>query len=163
MNILPETRCNLGVLLVGETFSASRTTQRAMAMRSLGCSVKEIPIQRTGHDYETKPNLSDRIRHKLGLPSDPAMANNNILSSVDFGKDILWMEAASMIKSKTLREVKSRYQDIKIVCYSEDDIFNRRNCSVWQKQCFPLIDLWVTTKSFNVSLAELPSLGVRNT
>lgn len=149
------------VIVTGQMFPASRTRQRIDAMRAPGCEVDTVSTMPEGHDYETPPTLMARIRHRLRIPSDPADANNALLRAVAQGADILWLEAADMIRAGTLRRAKAINPDIAIVCYSEDDMMNPGNRTRWQQATFPLIDLWVTTKSLNTRADELPSLGIK--
>jgi spore maturation protein CgeB len=149
------------VILVGETFPASRTTQRANAMQAMGCRVDSVATTPPDTDYETRPDLIARLRYRLRIPGDPAAANARLLDRVTSDTDVIWLEAARMIEAKTLWRAKEINPDIQILCYSEDDLMNPRNRSRQQEQILPIVDLWVTTKSFNVDRLELPSLGVR--
>ena len=150
------------VILVGETFPASRTTQRANALQAMGCRVETVGTTPPNTDYETQPDLIARLRYRLRIPGDPAAANARLLDVVRPDTDIIWLEAARMIEAKTLWRAKEISPDIQILCYSEDDLMNPQNRSRQQEKIFPIVDLWVTTKSFNADHVELPSLGVRN-
>lgn len=152
----------LRIALVGQTFAASRTVQRARAMRRLGHRVISIPTTPEGANYETPPTLSARIRYRLRMPADLAGTNAALIAAAK-DVDLIWLEAAGMVTAKALRTAKTINPDIRIVTYSEDDIINPRHRSRQQEAAFPLIDLWATTKSFNTAASELPSLGVRHT
>lgn len=159
------TACDLAqrtrnIVVVGQTFAASRTPQRVSAMCQLGHEVRMISTMPAGNDYETSPTLMTRIRYRIRLPGDPAGANDAILS-LDDGVDILWLETADMVRAATLERLKAMYPEISIVWYSEDDMMNRRNRTIWLQRSIPLIDLWATTKSLNVRPEERKKLGFR--
>ncbi len=149
------------IVVVGETFAASRTPQRVAAMRRLGHTVRTVPTMPPGVDYETAPSLATRLRYRLRVPADPAGANAAILSAAG-GADILWLETARMIRPSALCRLKSLNPETAIVCYSEDDMMNPRNRTVWLQRSMPLIDLWATTKSLNVRPEERDALKLRN-
>ena len=94
------------VILVGETFPASRTTQRANALQAMGCTVDSVGTTPPDTDYETRPNLIARLRYRLRIPGDPAAANARLLDRVTSDTDVIWLEAARMIEAKTLWRAK---------------------------------------------------------
>lgn len=147
------------IVVVGQTFDTSRTPGRVAAMRALGCRVTCIPTMLPGRDYESRPSLAQRLRYRLRRPADPAGANAALLDAVGEGADVLWLDAADMIRPETLGRAKSINADIRIVWYSEDDMMNPRLRTIWLERSLRLFDLWVTTKSFNMDPGELPSLG----
>ncbi len=146
-------------VVVGQTFEASRTPGRVAAMRALGCRVVCIPTTPPGRDYESRPSLVQRLRHRLRLPADPAGANGALLDAVGEGADVLWLDAADMIGPKTLARARRINGGLRIVWYAEDDMMNPRLRTRWLERSLGLFDLWVTTKSFNADPGELPSLG----
>ena len=150
----------LKIVVVGQTFSASRTPQRVSAMGDLGHAVTAVPITPEGTDYETSPSMMVRIRYRLRIPGDPARANAAIFATAR-NADVLWLEAADMIRAGTLRRLKRLNPDISIVGYSEDDMMNPRNRTIWQQQALHLIDLWATTKSLNTRAEERAVLKPR--
>lgn len=152
----------LSILLVGQTIKGSRTPQRAKAFSRLGHRVKVVPINREGATYEDRPSLMDRLRYRLRLPADPAGSNAALLDVASSRYyDIVWVEAAPMIRASTLRELRTLLPGVRLVWYSEDDMMNPVHRSRWLERAMPLFDLWVTTKSFNARPEEVPSLGVR--
>lgn len=163
MTIAPAWSHPLNIVVAGQMFEASRTVQRVRALEALECSVKCIPTTPQGHNYETPPSLVTRIRHRLRRPADPAQANAAIVAAVNDATDVLWLDAADVIRAGTLIEAKRTNPGISILWYSEDDMMNRRLRTKWLEEAIPHIDLWVTTKSFNTSESEVPSLGVRRT
>ena len=162
MSVTLEIKMPIRIILVGQTFKESRTVQRAAAMRSLGCSLRCVPTAPRGANYETRPTLIQRIRYRLRLPEDSAKANQAILKEVESGADILWLDAADMIKPATLRQAKQINKKLAVVWYCEDDMMNPALRTRQIDRALPLFDLWVTTKSFNARPEELPFLGVKN-
>ncbi len=151
------------VVVAGQTFAASRTVQRVAAMRALGCAVACVPTTPPGVDYETPPSLAERIRHRLRRPGDPAGANAAVVRAVESGADVLWLDAADMIRAETLRRARGIDPALKVAWYCEDDLMNPRLRTRWLEASLPLIDVCATTKSFNAAPEELPSLGARRT
>lgn len=147
------------IAVVGETFESSRTVQRANTLAEMGHRVTTVPTTPPGWTYETPPGLVRRVAHRVRLPGDPAKANRGILATVAGGLDIIWVEAAKMVRAATLRRAREINPDIKILWYCEDDMLNPRHRSRWLDRAIPLFDLWVTTKSFNAAPAEMPSRG----
>ena len=154
-----ETPSQPRITVVGETFAASRTVQRVKAMRALGCVATAVPTTPPDWSYETSPSLMRRIRERLRVPGDPADANGSLLAAVRAGTDVLWIEAAKMIRAQTLRHARSVNAGLAIIWYSEDDMMNPRHRSILLDAALPLFDLWVTTKSFNARPQEMPSRG----
>lgn len=157
----PDTPPCQRIAVVGETFEASRTPQRVRAMRALGHTVTGIPTTPPGWTYESRPSLARRVRERLRIPGDPANANGALLDAVRNGVDVVWIEAAKMIRAPTLRLAKRINPRLMIVWYAEDDMMNPRHMSSWLAAALPLFDLWVTTKSFNARSEEMPSRGAR--
>ncbi len=149
------------IVVVGQTFQASRTVQRAAAMRVLGCPVTCVPTVPPGANYETPPTVLQRIRYRLRHPADPAKANEAIIREVERGADILWLDAADMIRATTLRRAKRINESLALIWYCEDDMMKPRLRTRQLDQTLALFDLWVTTKSFNAQPEELPSLGAK--
>jgi len=149
------------IVAAGQTFEASRTVQRLAAMRALGCAVECVPTTPAGVDYETHPSFLQRLRHRLRQPGDPAAANAAIVRAVERGADVLWLDAADMVRPASLRAAKRINGSLSVVWYCEDDMMNPRLRTRWFQACLPLFDLCATTKSFNAGPAELPALGAR--
>ena len=159
MTLVPEYKTPPRIIVVGQTFEASRTVQRIAAMRDLGCAVSCVPTVPAGDNYETPPTIAQRIRYRLRLPADPANANQAVLREVERGADILWLDAADMIRAATLRRARQINEKLALVWYCEDDMMNPRLRTRQLDASLGLFDLWVTTKSFNARPEELPSLG----
>ena len=151
----------LSILVVGQTFPESRTAQRIEAMRALGCKVTTLSITPSGANYETRPSVVDRVRYRLRIPGDPARVNAEISRANLEAYDILWVEAAPMIRRATLERVRLKNPGIAVIWYGEDDMMNPRHRSRWLEAAMPYFDLWLTTKSFNARREELPSFGIK--
>lgn len=86
-------------------------------------------------------------------------ANKKILN-LEFGdSDIIIIDKGLTIKPNTLKILKYRNKNIKIVSYSPDDMMNPDNQSVQYLSCFQYYDIHFTTKSYNVD--ELKSIGAK--
>ncbi|MEE2745467.1 MAG: glycosyltransferase [Pseudomonadota bacterium] len=153
---------HLRILFVGQMVAGSRVLQRIKAMKDLGHNVTEVSTSLPGASYEDTPTTMERISYRLRRPLDKGKANQKILkllNSSDF--DIAWIEMANTIRAKTLRWVRLKSPDIKLIWYSEDDMMNPLHRSIFTEYCVPLFDLWVTTKSFNARPGEIDSLGAK--
>lgn len=150
------------LILVGEANFGSRTPQRLRALRELGHDVVMVPTTPPDWNYETRPSLAARLLHRLRLPPDPAGANAALARAVLAGGcDGVILDNARMIRPATLRQVRHWSPKARLIWYSEDDTMNPIHRSRWMEGGMSLFDLWVTTKSFNASASEVPSLGVR--
>jgi hypothetical protein len=134
--------------------------QRLRAMRELGAETTLISTTIEGRSYETRPGLAERIRYRLRLPGDPANANARLLAAAP-GCDIVWLDSAGSIRADTLRRIRALDPVPRLIWHSEDDVMSPRHRSRHMDRAFGLIDLWVTTKSFNARPEELPARGVR--
>ena len=150
------------IILVGQSFIESRTTQRINALRKIGCDVSVIPTTLADGGYEARPSMLTRLRHRLRLPGDPARANASILNKVAAGADILWLDNADMVRPATLARAKEIATNLRILYYTEDDMMNSRLRTRWIEGAFRYLDLWVTTKSYNQAPDELPAFGMHN-
>ncbi|MBR9973699.1 glycosyltransferase [Magnetospirillum sulfuroxidans] len=151
----------LSIVVIGQTITGSRTPQRVAALQRLGHRVRVIPINRDGATYEDRPSLMDRLRYRLRLPADPADCNNAVLTVADQDCDLVWIEAAPMIRAATLHRLRQVAPKALLTWYSEDDMMNSIHRSRWLERAMPAFDWWLTTKSFNLNADEVPSLGVR--
>jgi len=66
-----------------------------------------------------------------------------------------------MVRVSTLEKVRKLFPSVKIIFFSEDDMFAKHCQSKYFLACLPLYDVVFTTKSFNLNPEELPSLGAR--
>lgn len=151
----------LSIILVGQTITGSRTPQRVAALQRLGHQVRVVPINRDGATYEDRPSLMDRLRYRLRLPADSAGCNRRVVAEAAQGADLVWIEAAPMIRAGTLRRLRRLLPSAPLVWFGEDDMLNPVHRSRWLDRAIKLFDVWVTTKSFNAAPEELPALGAR--
>ncbi|MEQ8193959.1 MAG: glycosyltransferase, partial [Rhodospirillales bacterium] len=151
----------LKIVVVGETFPASRTVQRVQAFERLGHDVAVVSTSVSSDSYERRPSPAERIRYRLRLPADHARANAHLLDTILPATDIVWLDNARSIRASTLKKIRRQAPSIRLVWYCEDDMMNPRHRTRWIEKAMPLFDLWVTTKSFNTQPDELPRFGVR--
>ncbi len=151
----------LKIIVIGETFSASRTLQRIRAFERLGHKVRIVSTSLSSDSYERVPGLIERIRYRLRIPLDSVHANERLISEIKFSPDVIWFDNARCIRSATLKTIRAALPQVKFIWYCEDDMMNSRHRTRWIEKSMPLFDLWVTTKSFNTRPDELPQYGVR--
>lgn len=154
------------IVFVGDLNSYGRSYQRLRAMRDLGYSV--IGISYSRQDFVPgiggEPGVWSKILTKIGFPLDEAGVNTVIVSAVrDPQIHLLWIEKGLTIRPFVLKAAKAINRGIRIVSYSEDDMFMTHNQSAYYRRCLPLYDVVFTTKSYNVRPAELPALGALRT
>ncbi len=151
------------ILFVGDLSSYARARQRFLAMKDLGHHVEGrswVPVE-TEFIPGYKPNLWRRIRRKIGYPIDTVGINQTLIPHVaQFQPQLLWIEKANTILPSTYRQIKQNFPNLKIVYYSEDDIYLFDNRSVYLKQSLPIFDAVYTTKPRNIQ--ELPRIGAKN-
>jgi spore maturation protein CgeB len=154
------------ILFVGDLAPHARSFQRYRAMSELGHDVRGLsfvmPREKDLKHNKHGKMLFERVFHKLGLPIDKTGINRRIIQNVEEQKpDVLWIEKGLMVWPKTISASKKYIRTLKLVSYSEDDMFARWNRSAYYRSSLPLYDLIVTTKSYNAGDNELPSLGAR--
>ena len=112
------------------------------------CQIGEVDEVNTNVN---KISLWCRIAYHLfllGLPI-PMPENNNeneqIRELVNNKKyDVVWIDKGWTIAPDTLRYIKSKQPDCKIISYSPDNMALRHNQSQQYLKCIPLYDLHVT-------------------
>ncbi len=105
-------------------------------------------------------NIFIRIMDKLKLPLDCHDINKKLLSYNYSGIDILFTIKGNTIKPATLKYIKNKYPHIKIISWSQDDMYAWHNRSVYYTLGLKYYDLIITQKSYNVE--ELKKLGAKN-
>ena len=150
------------IILAGQSFAESRTTQRINALKNIGCDVSVIPTTQDDGGYEARPSMLTRVRHRLRLPGDPARVNASILKANLSDSDILWLDNADMVRPSTLARARELSANLRILYFTEDDMMNARLRTRWTEGVFSYLDLWVTTKSYNQAPDELPAFGMKN-
>jgi spore maturation protein CgeB len=155
---------NKSITFVGDLSSGSRSLQRFNALKDLGLNATALSFTSESHQpgISKKPNLWSRIRYRLGFPVDETKINCRILKNIKSKKpDCLWIEKGLMVWPETLNQVRKLAPQIKIIFNSEDDMFGKHNQSKYFLSCLPKYDVVFTTKSYNLNLEELPSLGAK--
>ena len=150
------------ILYVGELTYGGTCRQRMEALKKLGHNITSVNTNAVANRFEL---LASRIAFKLfrlGVPLlspfDHAHANAKIKKQCEGNEfDILWIDKALMISPSAIRAFKRSFPLAKVVAYSPDDMCGRHNQSHRFLCSLPLVDLYVTTKSHNVS--ELGDLG----
>jgi spore maturation protein CgeB len=152
----------MNILFVGDLSSYARARQRFLALQDLGHSVvglSWVPLE-TELEPEYKPPLWQQILRKAGYPVDLVRLNQSLEPNIArHQSDLLWVEKANTIFPSTYQRIKRNFPKLKIVYYSEDDIYIRDNRSEYLRRSLPLFDLVYTTKPRNV--CELPKLGAK--
>jgi len=154
----------LRVLYVGALAPGATSLQRRHAFEDLGCQVTAIdtpyPWAR-GVTAATLPpmrRLWERARRRVRGPRDWTDANRQIVEwSRRAAFDVLWIDKGLTITAATLRAVKARQPNCRILGFSPDDMYQRHNQSPQFRAHLPLYDWFFTTKSFGV--AELRAIG----
>lgn len=159
----PHSHTALRILSVGSFNGNSNTSlHRHWALCRIAQSIDHV--QTDLHPW----NLCCRIRFRLfrwGLPirlTENDAENERIRTLVDHNNyDLIWIDKGVTISAETLRYLKSRQPDCRIVSYSPDNMALRHNQSQQYLECLPLYDLVVTNKSY--ILDDLKQLGACRT
>lgn len=151
------------ILFIGDLSSYSRARQRFEAIQDLGYVTQACiwePLETVANNH--RPSLWYRICFKLGYPLDLVGLNQSLLPTIEnFQPDLIWVEKATTIFPKTYCQIKAKFPKLKIIYFSEDDIFVRNNRSKYLRNSLSLFDIVFTTKLRNLN--ELPSLGAKKT
>jgi spore maturation protein CgeB len=150
------------IVFVGDLSSYARARQRYLALQDLGHSVvglSWVPLE-TELEPNSNPPLWQRVLRKAGYPVDLVGLNQRLEPTIaEHQGDLLWVEKANTIFSSTYRRIKCNFPKLKIIYYSEDDIYIRDNRSEYLRRSLSLFDVVYTTKPRNIN--ELPKLGAR--
>jgi len=106
-----------------------------------------------------KLNTINKIMQKFRLPNDIYEINKKLTSYDLSNINIIFIIKCNEIYPKTLRKIKEKYKNIKIVNFSLDDMYAKHNRSIYYTKSIKYYDLIVTTKSYNVN--ELPKIGAK--
>ncbi len=138
------------------------SVHRIRALEGLGCKVDVLDS--AAKRLRAWDRLNFRLRHRLfraGLPlalPDLTNLNARLLSALAHETyEILWLERELSLSPGVLSHVRSHYPRTLIVGFSPDDMNGRHNQSLQFLRSLPLIDVYLTTKTYNV--AELMALG----
>lgn len=145
---------NLKILYVGPIFPGSTARYRMESLTELGGEVRTIDTSLPFKYGAKKPEWEYYARgtlRKLNQWIDWQGIERSILSnSKGENWDILWVDKGIFLHPKTLLRFKESQPKCVLVNYSPDDMFNPANQTRQYRDSFPIYDLFVTTKSFNV-------------
>jgi spore maturation protein CgeB len=74
-----------------------------------------------------------------------------------FNPELVFITKGLTIKKKTLQKIRKVCSDVKIICYSLDDVMNKGNSSKIYLKSIPEYDIHFTSKKYNIE--EILSLG----
>ncbi len=109
----------------------------------------------------TPNRFLERVTWRLGLPVDQHKINKKLIQACAEKKvDLVFVMKGNYLYPKTLKIIKRR--GIKLISYSLDDLFLRRNHSLFFKYGIKYYDIVVTTKSLNLKPDEFKKWGAKN-
>jgi len=152
------------ILYVGPTAKNSTCEHRLNAMRRLGHEMVVVNTVTGGMDLsrqvERLANIVDY--HVCNWRLDPYRVNKRLYCELEkeHRYDVVWLDKALMVRSRTLKAIKRRWPDAVIASYSPDDQLNPANHSFIYLRSLPLYDVCFTTKSYNVR--ELKDLNAKH-
>lgn len=150
------------ILFVGELNPVSRSYQRFRALGELGHEMIGCSLAPTEQGLDYRPSVWQRMRWKLGIPTDIYRVNARFISDLEANvPDLVWIEKGNVIWPRTLARIKKLLPRSIVVSYSEDDMFARHNRSWYYTAGLKSYDFVITTKSYNCNANELPTLGAR--
>jgi hypothetical protein len=142
----------------------SRALARLRAFEDLGLEVRTVNLSPVGDaelGYAHMP-LGPRLLAHLGFYLDWVGAGAQILRALESSDaDLVWIDKGPGLSPGVLRRIKRRWPDVKLVMFSEDDLFLAHNRTPRVTRNLPLYDVVFTTKGHNVANRELESLGAR--
>ena len=103
--------------------------------------------------------LLERIMFKLKIPFDKYKSNDKLLKYNFKNIDILFIVKGIEIYPWTLKKIKNKYPNLKIISWSQDDMYAWHNRSLYYTFGIKYYDLIITQKSYNVE--ELKQLGAK--
>jgi len=152
----------MNILFIGDLRTQARSYQRYIILKQLGH--KMVGVNRN-QEYDDKAlnNLS-RLTNKFGYPLDLNKLNKRVLNITSEYNDfnIIWLDKPLVLFAKTIKILRQKFKDAKIVYNTEDDMMQKHNQSKYFLNSIPCFDYFFTTKSYNLDMQELPSLGVKN-
>ncbi len=150
----------LRILYVGTLAAGGTCLQRMRTLIGLGHEVTSLDTV-PGPLAARRLTLWWRVQHRLLGDRDESRANERLRRiSPALAPDVVWIDKGLTIERATLLALQAQWPKACFVAYSGDDMFNPRNQSQAWRECLPLMDTHVTTKSFNVP--ELYAAGARD-
>ena len=127
------------------------------SFRTLGLNTDVLFTHNTD---KYKPTFFERITHKIGYPYDRYNINTRLINWVEnHNINVIFVIKGIMLFPKTLKLLNAK--NIKLVSWSNDDMFAKHSRSKYYDKGLKYYDLVVTQKSYNCNPCELPSLGAR--
>ena len=153
--------------------------RKAISILSIGgmngksntCLHRHWALEKVAHHIDVvnstiKYNLCTRIANRLylyGLPirlPDFNVVNKKIIEKINAcAYDIVWIDKGIIVFPETLREIKKKSPQTKIVSYSPDNMALRHNQSQQYVECIPLYDYIITNKSYIIE--DMKRLNVK--
>lgn len=149
---------DLSILYIGSLFKGSTALHRLNAIKQVYNDVKYIESYMLNIRFLM---LIDRLLNKIsryGINSFLLNRNLTKLTS-DNPFNFIWIDKGLQIFPITLKSIKNKYPNTKLIHYSPDDMMNPINQSRNYLNSIPFYDLHVTTKSYNVD--ELYAFGAK--
>ncbi|MCF7894506.1 MAG: glycosyltransferase [Candidatus Omnitrophica bacterium] len=152
----------INILFVSNLNPYFRGYQRLQSLCDLGYDVDAI-----SYILQDNQNLKSRLKlffgkvcNKILWPLDTNKINFKIKEKVLKKRfDIIWIEKGNIIKPSTLKFIKNKSSESKIISCSEDDMYALHNHSFYYRMGLCYYDYVFTTKTYN--LTELKRFGAR--
>ncbi len=146
------------ILFVGDLFYGSTGLQRMNALKELD---NDIHFVDSTYKFNKVTSFLFKIFYTLGFYLDVNSVNRYIIECLKKTNiDLVWVDKALMVSSKTLKKAKCINKSIKIIYYSPDNIINKKNQSKHLLGALPLFDVVITTKSY--TLSDLKNIGAQH-
>jgi spore maturation protein CgeB len=129
--------------------------------KNKNCKVYVLDEKKINSVYDnTSSSFFAKLMFKLKIPLDKGKINK-LLSSYDYSYiDIVFIINGVQIRPSILRKIKKKNSHIKLVSWSQDDMYAWHNRSIYYTFGLKYYDLIVTQKSYNVE--ELKTIGAKN-
>lgn len=149
----------MNILFVGHLSEGQTSLERMKAMQALGYRVTGIE---SGPPMSTWQRVAGKIARSVGLNHDYAGLNGQILDTCGRQHfDLLWVEKGTLVKPSTLRRVKERQAECRLVHLNPDDPFGAYR-SGWDRfiTTIPFYDIHFVARTQNIE--EYARLGGKN-
>lgn len=142
----------LKILSVGKFLKSSNTAlHRSWALDKIAEHVNHVNTEAYSL-YSKAINKLFNLGFNFPLP-DILDVNTKIKGLVKRNDyDVIWIDKGLTINASTLKYIKKRLPDCKIISYTADNMALRHNQSFNFLKCFKLYDIHVTTKSYTVDI-----------
>lgn len=142
----------LNILSVGKLLKPSNTAfHRSLALEKIANKIDHVNTETSSFYYKLINKLFN-IGCFLNLP-DILNVNTEIKNLVSRNNyNIVWIDKGLTVNPSTLKFIKKRLPECKIISFSADNMTLRHNQSNNFLNCFKFYDIHVTTKSNTVDL-----------